>query len=298
VEAAQIATRAGLAARAQAETLRAVTALSCARDTSHAILAATARTVADLVRATEPQLAERLRDQAAALRPGQFGTVHPNRAWSVALPDGRGDNGNLHWWLDPRVIPPAVFRHGYWPSSELTVQAEDCGIVITAELAPDADHRQLEGCRARLVEPGSRGVVGSMPFRDLGDSRVRAEIHESVPPGDAWVEVVGDENRPVLSGQLHHIRRAMRWADAALSASRLLSDLDEAEWARLAAAAWKRCTSDWSAARDADRAYLAAANRAAMCRDVPTLAPPSAWAKELADRPSLEEEPFLAEQVG
>ena len=315
VEAAQLATRAGLGARAQAETRRAANALAGAGQTARSgMLAVAARAVADLVQAAAPELAERLRAQAAVPRSGRPAAARPERDWPAAGPDtadppGRhggsidddsdrdsgSGSGSLQWWLDPRMIPPAVFRHAVWPDAEMTVQAEDGCILVTAELAPGADRRALDGCRARLVDPGHRSVLAAARFRDVGDSRVRAEIHQPVPPGRVWVEVVGDENHPVLSEQLRHIRRAMRWADAALTATRRPAGRGAARWARLAAAAWKRCASDWSAAHDADRAYLAAARGAAIGRDGPLPAPPSAWAKELAGRPGSDQAPFLAE---
>jgi hypothetical protein len=77
-----------------------------------------------------------------------------------------------------------------------------------------------------------------------------------------WVEVVDDERRPVRGTRLRHMRRALRWADAALrAASRpagLAPGLTDEQWAWLAALAWDRCHSDWTAAGDAGRAALAA----------------------------------------
>ncbi|HUY52485.1 MAG TPA: hypothetical protein VMV92_43410 [Streptosporangiaceae bacterium] len=303
VEAAPLAARAGLDARVQAEARRAGDALEGADDASLATLAPVASIVADLVQDAEPELAKRLRDHAAE-SPGGSGGARTARARSqdrpeLAAEDGQrgGVTGGLQWWLDPRLIPPGVFRHAGWPGAELTVRAEQYGIVIEAELAPGADRQALGQCRARLVDPANRSVLGAAPFRDLGNSRVRAEIHERVPPREAWVEVVDDESRPVLSGQLHRMRRAMRWADAALSASRHASGVADAEWARLAAVAWGRCAEDWAAADDPDRAYLAAVRRAAICPGVAVPPAPSGWAKELASRPALAEEPFLAERV-
>ena len=86
-------------------------------------------------------------------------------------------------------------------AAELTVRTEENGILVEAELVPGADHRKLAHCRARLVDPANRSVIGAAPFRYLGGSRVQAEIQEPVPPGDGWVEVVDDadpsgEQRP------------------------------------------------------------------------------------------------------
>jgi hypothetical protein len=227
------------------------------------------------------------------------------------------DGGALQWWLDPQAIPSGVFRHGLWPGADLTVRTGRFGILLEAELTPVAERAVLAGCRARLVDPASRTVLAMAPLRDMGDCAVvtaelaiaplrnmgdctvvKAELDERVPPGAAWVEIVDDESRPVLSAQLRHIRRAMRWADAALIAARRPPGLDDAQWARLAVSAWERCASDWSAGGDADRAYLAAVRRAALSPGAQVDLPVSAWAKEVIGRPVLAEPPFLAEIAG
>ncbi len=303
VEAAQLARRAGLDARVEAEVRLALVALEHADDASFSTLAAAADAIAEVVQAVEPELATRLRERARVPGSRGSGAAHHARGRSRALPDIRAESdqcgnksGGLHWWLDPHLIPAGVFRHTLWPAADLTVRAEEDGIVVEAEFAPEADSRKLDGCRARLVDPANRRVIGIAPFRYQGDSRVRAEIHQPMPPGDAWVEVTNDETRPVLSGQLRHSRRAIRWADAALSAGRQVSGLADAEWITVAATAWGRCAEDWSAARDPDRAYLASVRRAVLCPGVVIPEGPSAEAKELADRPLLVEEPFLAER--
>ena len=302
VEAAQLAQRAGLDKRMNAEARRAVNALERADDASLVVLAAAADAIADLVQEVEPELATRLRGHATA---PELAAAHHPRSPSPAVPDTPaqgarrdGASGGLPGWLDPRLIPPGIFQHAIWPDAELTIRTEQDGVLIEARLVPGTDSQSLARCRARLVEPESRSVVGSAPFRSLGDLRVQAKIPGRVPPGSAWVEVVDDETRPVSSAQLHHIRRAMRWAEAALSAGRQISGPAEVEWVRLAAHAWQRCAEDWSAARDPDRAYLATVRRAAIYPGVVIPEEPSAWAKELAGRPLLVEEPFLAERAG
>ena len=305
VEAAQLARQAGLAARVDAEARRAVNALEHADDASLVTLAAAADAIADLVQEVEPGLADRLREHAAVARSDESATAHHLRSQSLAMPDVAavdaqrgGTSGGPPGWLDPRLIPPGIFQHALWPDAELTIRTETDGILVEARLVPGADHQVLAHCRARLVNPESRSVIGAAPFRSLGGLRVRAEIQEWVPPGRAWVEVVDDATRPVSSSQLHHIRRAMRWAEAALSAGRQASRLADAEWVRLAASAWERCAEDWSIARDPDRAYLAAVRRAAICPGAVIPEEPSAWAKEVAGRPLLVEGPFLAERAG
>ena len=80
--------------------------------------------------------------------------------------------------------------------------------------------------------------------------------------GALWVEVVDDERRPVRGTRLRRMRRALRWADAALRAASRPGGLDpdrtDEQWAQLAALAWNRCRADWTAAGDADRAAAAA----------------------------------------
>jgi hypothetical protein len=310
IEAAQLAARAGLSARTAAEAQATAAALDEAADLPAGVLEVAARAMAELVAAAEPDLARRLRE--ATTRPvltgpagaGSAGTSR-KRARPFSLPDlatdtrqRGGDLDQLHWGLDPRLVPAGIFGPQLWPDAELTVRPERSRLIVEATLAPGADPRALAACRARLVDPASRSVLATASFRELGDSRVRAEIRKRRPPHEAWVEIVDDVNRPVLSAKLRHIRRAMRWADAALSAGRQTFGLADAEWTRLAAVAWGRCAEEWAAAGDQDRAYLAAAREVAMYPGVEIRAePPSAWAKELVNRPPVKEEPFLAEQV-
>lgn len=303
VEAAQLARQAGLASRVNAETCRAVTTLERADDASPAVLAAAAAAIADLVQKTEPDLAARLRGHAAAYSAGGAAAGQPPLDQSLSRPEVVSANAQRDHdtdappgWLDPYLIPPRIFRHALRPDAELAIQTQDDSILVEVGLASSVDRGVLERCHARLVDPANRSVLGAAPFLCLGDGRARAEIRMPIPPGDAWVEVVDDATRPVSSGQLHHIRRAIRWAQTALSAGRQVSGPADAEWARLAAAAWEHCAQDWSAARDQDRAYLAAVRRAAICSGANLPEEPSAWAKEIAGRPLMVEEPFLAER--
>jgi hypothetical protein len=304
VEAAQLAARAGLKERAAAEIRQAVRAMTDETPTLAGLPAAAVLATAELVETTQPELGRRLRDRAALPRPDHPPAAYSDRGWGALPPfameglEPDSDNaGGLQWSLDAQMIPPHVFGFGLWPDCDLTVNVGESGILVEAELAPGADRAVLAGCRARLVDPSSRAVVGAAPFRDAGGSRVRADIHHQAPSG-AWVEVAGEASHPVISGQLRHIRQAMRWADAALVAGRRPPGPGDAQWPRLAGLAWKRCAEYWYAAQDPDRAYLAAARAATTRPDVAIPAPRSAWAKELAGRPSLEEAPFLAEIAG
>ncbi len=290
VEAAQLAARAGLSARMTAEARRAAAELASATDVAPRVLAAAADVVAELVAAVEPGLASQLQNAVAVARSAEPASVSRKHAKPPALPDiaaqdGLGaDTGALHWSLDPRLIPAGLFQRTLWPDAELTVRPERSRLDVEARLAPGADRRALATCRARLVDPADRRVLGVAAFHDLGDSLVRAEIRKRRPSREAWVEVVADADRPVFSSKLHHIRRAMRWADAALGAGRQRFGLADAGWTRLDAAAWGRAAEEWAAAGDHDRAYLAAAHQAAVYpggMNIP-MEPPSGWAKELA----------------
>lgn len=337
VEAAQLATRAGLSARAAAETRQAAHALEGAGDAPLAgMTGAVVLAVADLVEPAEPGLAKQLRDHAIGPQPGGWAsgqhslaettalraTEHRyqlsrpaddrlSRAEGIALRGavrhadrgGGRDFGDVQCWLDPQLAPPGVFQHGLWIDAELTVRAGRRGLVVTAELAPGGSPDGLRQCRARLVDPAERKVLALAAFSDEDDSRARAIIRGIGPAGGCWVEVVDDESRPVISAQLRHIRRAMRWADVALYAARRSPGLGDPRWAGLAAQAWERCAADWSAGGDPDRAYLAAVRRAAIDPDNaddlddPVPAAPAAWARELAGRPVLTEAGFLAETL-
>lgn len=296
VEAARLALRAGLDTRVRAEARRAANALDGADGASPVMLAAAADGIADLVEAVEPELATRLRKHAAPPRPA---AAHRLRRPSPDAAAGRGgESGGPPGWLDPHLIPAGIFRHAMSPDAELAIREDKNGIVVEATIIPGADRRVLARCRARLVDPASRSVIAAAPFRSLGNLRVRAEIRAGVPLDSAWVEIADDETRPVSSSKLHHIRRAMRWAETALGAGRQVCGLADAVWVGLAARSWERCAEDWSAADDPDRAYLAAVRRAAICPGVVVPEEPSAWAKELAGRQLLAEEPFLAERAG
>jgi hypothetical protein len=302
VEAAHLAAQAGLSARMAAEARRAVSQLANAADLTSRVMAAAADAVAELVAGAERELASELRDavtEAGDPPPGYRKHAKPPDLPDTVPDDGRGgDIGQLHWSLDPRLVPAGLFQHALWPDAEMTVREGRSRLGVEARLMPGADRRALATCRARLVDPVDRRVLGVASFRDLGDSRVRAEIRRRRPAQEAWVEIVDDAARPVFSGKLHHIRRAMRWADAALGAGRQRFGLADAGWTRLAGEAWSRSAEEWTAAGDHDRAYLAAARRAAVYPGLDVHAEaPSGWAKELASRPALVEEPFLVETV-
>jgi hypothetical protein len=209
---------------------------------------------------------------------------------------GRGRGGQrLDAWLDLGLVPDGVFRPGLWPGSDLGVRAYRCGaplIAVEAVVLADAAPEALAGCRARLVDASARRVLATAAFRVGAPLRagaasragaplrawaevpapagLRALVGPGTPAGSgaAWVEVVGDERRPVHGTRLRGMRRALRWADAALRAESrpngLAPELSNEQWTRLAGLAWDRCRAEWEAAGDPGRAALAAARGTAL----------------------------------
>jgi hypothetical protein len=176
----------------------------------------------------------------------------------------------LHWVLDPGLLPAGLIRPGLSPRSDLRVRHGRDGreLVVEATLAPGADTAGVAQCEVRVVNPASRIVLTRAPLQVSG-SKVRAEVRLPVPAyeaGELWVELLRKPRpaepdpleRPVMSTTGHHIRRALRWADAALRAERapkgLAPQSAAADWAALAAIAWQECRSDWAAARYAQLA--------------------------------------------
>jgi hypothetical protein len=278
-EAAELAARAGLSTRAGTEARRALAKLLGQLDGSNgaalpepAIQAALA--VAALTAADEPVAAARLRD---AMR-GHPRVLPPVSEFDVAaevesLEKDRVRLGSLHWMFDPDLVPEGLFRPGLSPYSDLSVSNEsaDGAVVVEAVLAPGADCGALDRCLARLVDPDVRRVLAQAAFAKTAPDRVQANLKLPFPLDElpeSWIEVVQDKLWPVRSAKGHRIRRALRWADAALRAERAPAGLAPhsrpEDWTVLAAAAWDRCRHDWEAAGDADRAGQAARRRAAI----------------------------------
>ena len=227
-------------------------------------------------------------------------------AWSPAgpQPDAVPGGGPPQGSLDLGLVPHGVFRPGLWPAADLAVRSHGGGaplITVEAAVAPGVTPAHLAGCRARLADAAWR-VLATAAFRLYAPSpargggqagawlRARAELpapsglRSLVRSGAAWAEVVGDELRPADGIGLRRVRRALRWADAALRAESrphgLAADLTDERWARLAALAWDRCRADWEVAGDPVRAALAAARAPA------------------AGRATAAGRPFLAELAG
>jgi hypothetical protein len=281
-EAAELAECAGLPARARAEAHCALAKLLGQLDTidttvlpEPAVRAALA--VAALTAADEPAAAARLREAIcgrSALAPG---AAPPISGFDVAhevesLEKDRTRPGGLQWMLDPDLVPERLFRPGLSPYSDLSVRDEGAPeqVVVEAVLTPGADCAVLKRCLARLVDADVRRVLAQTAFTKIAPDRVRAVLRLPFPLDElpeSWIEVVRDKLRPVRSTKGHRIRRALRWADAALRAERAPAGLAphsaHEDWTALAVTAWDRCRRDWEAAGDADRAGQAARRQAA-----------------------------------
>jgi len=280
-EAAELAERAGLSARASAEAHRALADLLGQLDSMNttvlpepAVRAALA--VAALTAAHEPAATTRLRE-AVGGRPGLPSAAPPISGFDVAaevesLEKDRVRLGGLLWMHDPDLVPEGLFRPGLSPYSDLEVSHEGAQgqVVVEARLAPGADCGALNRCLVRLVDPDVRRVLAQAAFTKTAPDRVRAELQLPFPLDElpeSWIEVVQDKLWPVRSAKGHRIRRALRWADAALRAERAPAGLAphsaHDDWTALAAAAWDRCRRDWETVGDAGRADQAARRQAA-----------------------------------
>jgi hypothetical protein len=283
-EAAELAERVGLPARASAEAHYALAKLPGQLDSIdisvlpeqavRAALAVAAITVAD-----EPAAATRLREAIGGRSGPRLAAPSPKSTFDVAaeiegLEKDRVRLVGLQWMLDPDLVPDRVFRTALSPYSDLSVTHEGAEgaegkVVVEAVLAPDADCGALSRCLARVVDPDVRRVLAQAAFTKTAPDRVRAELQLPFPLDELpepWIEIVQDKLWPVRSVKGHRIRRALRWADAALRAERapvgLAPHSAHEAWAALATTAWERCRRDWEAAGDDDRAGQAARRQA------------------------------------
>jgi hypothetical protein len=313
-EAADLAQRAGLDTRARAEAHQALAQLLRSPDNLHALpkqAVCAALAVVSISAASDPDAARRLREAiegeigegmdtgiGTAIRPAAapgpdappHGPGFDVAAEIQCLEKDRTRLTGLQWMLDPGLVPEGLFRPGLSPYSDLTVRPEaaperEAGpdrVIVDAVLAPGADSRALDRCVARLVDPAVRRVLAQAAFtpteRDAS-AQVRAELRLKFPlyeVQDGWIEVVADKHRPVRSTKGHRIRRALRWADAALRAERAPAGMAgksaREDWAALASLAWEQCRRDWEVAADEHRAALAAQREAAL--DSQASAPP------------------------
>jgi hypothetical protein len=291
-EAAELAARAGLLARASAEAHYALAKLLGQLDSKYTTVlpeqaARATLTVVALVAADEPAAAARLREAIG----GRSGLPpvgpRPLSEFDVAaevesLEKDRLRLGGLQWMLDPDQVPEGLFRPGLSPYSDLSVghKGADGQVVVEAVLTPGADCGALNRCLARLVDPDVRRVLAQAAFTKIAPDRVRAELQLPFPLDElpeSWIEVVQDKLWPVRGAKARRIRRALRWADAALRAERAPAGLaphsTHEDWTALVATAWDRCRHDWKGAGDADRADQAARRQADVDRRPPTTGP-------------------------
>ena len=262
-EAAVLAERAGLHARALAEAGRAVRALAGGQLAVPAVAARVALAAADIAAVADADAARWLRERVVVAR-------QPHRPRVPELDVAAEVEGltkdcvrlpGLHWVLDPSLAPARLFRPGLSPHSDLLVHQDGGGgrVIVQATPAPGADRATVSQWHARLVDPAFRRVLAVACFDQVG-SFLRAELQLPFPLnelGETWIEVV-ENGQPVRSAKAHRIRRALRWADAALRAERAPAGIAPrsscADWAALATVAWERCRHDWAAAGDAERA--------------------------------------------
>ena len=284
-EAAELAERGGLRARACAEAQQAVIKLLGQLGSLKTLPAEAVRTaiaVASIHAVTDPQAACRLRGALKKLTGRTPDGPAPGAGFDVAAEVERLEQdsvplGGLHWMLDPGLVPEGLFQPGLSPHTDLSVRHDSANgrLIIQALLTPGAACGAVNRCLARLVDP----VVGRVlveatltKAEDCGEpSRVTAELELPFPlvkVKDGWIEVVTDQHWPVRSAKGHRIRRALRWADTALRAERGPAGLAPhsvyEDWTARAAAAWEYCRRDWEAADDACNAALATQRQAAL----------------------------------
>jgi hypothetical protein len=291
-EAADLAGRAGLPARARAEAHHALAPLLGRLDSiDTAVLpepaARAALAVAALIAPDEPAAATLLREAIGGGSGSRPAAPPPISEFDVAaevesLEKDRVRLAGLQWMLDPDLVPEGLFRPGLSPYSDLSVSHEGAEgqVVVEAVLAPGADCGALSRCLARVVDPDVRRVLAQAAFTKTAPDRVRAEMQIPFPLDElpeSWIDVVQDKLWPVRSAKGHRIRRALRWADAALRAERAPAGLAphsaHEDWIALAATAWDRCRRDWGAAGDDERAGQAARRQAAVGPQPPVNGP-------------------------
>jgi hypothetical protein len=284
-EAAELAERGGLRARARAEAQQAVIKLLGEPESLKTLPAKAVRAaiaVASIHDVTDPQAAGRLRRSLKKLTGRTSGDgPAPGAGFDVAaevksLEQDSVPVGGLHWMLDPGLVPEGLFRPGLFPDRDLSVRHDSANgrLIVQALLMPGAACSAVNRCLARLVDPVVRRVLAEAALtkaEGCGEpSRVTAELKLPFPLAevqDGWIEVVTDPHWPVRSATGRRVRRALRWADTALRAERAPTGLAPhsapKDWAGLAAVAWERCGRDWEAAGDACNAALAIRRQAA-----------------------------------
>ena len=319
-EAAELAEHAGLHARARAEGYQALAKLIEKPDSIDTSMlpeqaARAALAVAAIAASDDPEGAARLGEAIGGRSGPQPAAPLPSLEFDVAAEVESLEKdwvrlARLQWMLDPDLVPKGLFRPGLSPYSDLSVRHDGAKgrVIVEALLAPGADCDALSRCLARLVDPAVRRVLaqgGFVKAETTSASWVAAELRLPFALDElqeSWIEVVQDQRWLVRSTKRHRIRRALRWADAALRAERapagLASQSNKEDWAALAAAAWERCRRDWEAAGDGDRAYMAARRQAAFDPRACVPQAPSATAADIAGQAPIDGPAYLAEVLG
>ena len=177
-EAAELAERAGLPARARAEAHQALAKLLGQLDSIDTSVlpeqaAQAALAVAAIAAADEPAAATRLREAIGGRSGPRPAAPPPVPEFDVAaevesLEKDRVRLARLQWMLDPDLVPEGLFRPGLSPYSDLSVRHDGAKgrVVVEALLAPGADCGALSRCLARLVDPAVRRVLAQGRFHE------------------------------------------------------------------------------------------------------------------------------------
>jgi hypothetical protein len=316
-EAAVLAEQAGFHDRARAEARKAVAGLTglLREPPLPAELEGTVRAVATLAEHDEPEFAKNIANGGTDRFSGSVAewlAVHGGASGGEQIESPMQPStpyAHLHgvqWLLDPGLVPAGLFAPALMPGSDLDVRpGEDPSMLqVEVRLVPGADMAALEECRVRLVDPAVKRILAVAPLARSGD-RARATLQVPFPLSElkeTWLEVVDDERRPVRSGALRRLHRALRWADLALRAARrpagLAPGFGAQDWAATALTGWEHARRNWEFIGDAERAYLAAAHAGVVLPRPRPHRTPSAWAAELAGLPAASENGYLAEALG
>lgn len=287
-EAAVLAERAGLHKRALSDAQRAVRVLARGRLIVTGEAARMAMAAAEIAAEADPDAACRLRESIIVEKPGKPGSSGLDVGAEVRkLLKGFAGVPALHWVLDPGRMPAGGLRPGLTPYSDLLVCPEGDGrLAVQATLTPGVDRTTECLWHARLVDPEVRRVLTRADFRQNG-AVIRAMFVLPFPLdelSETWIEVAEGNEPPVASARAHRIKRALRWADAALRAERAPAGLapqsTREDWAALAALCWERCHRDWKAAGDHGRAAAVRASRTPLADPAylaEVLGEPSGW---------------------
>lgn len=264
-EAALLAHNAGLRARARSDAARAAPGLAelLARIALPATVEPVAALVGQLAARDAPEAAAFLDDPARRWFDGELPAWLAEHQTAGQAPCeqrvGAGCSpGGPRWALDLALVPSGVLLPALMPGDDLVVRPRPpCGFEVRVRRGPQGSGEALRACQARLVDPCARTVIAEAPLTPDG-TWMRAILPGLPELAGCCVEIVGGPGRPVLGERSRRLRRALRWADAALRAERqpfgLAPGLGHSEWSGLAATGWQHCRRSWEAAGDQERA--------------------------------------------